>query len=65
MKKMLKITTGFVAQVYEEINGEMVCTEQSFIAGDQVDWENDCGDSVNMPDNHKYQNMEMVQPTRE
>jgi len=57
---MKKITVGFVVQDYNE-NGE--CTGQEFVAGDQVDWEDENGDIIVPPQNEAYQPFEMVQPT--
>jgi hypothetical protein len=57
MKK--KITTGFVVQEY---NDDGICTGQEFVAGDQVDWEDDDGNSIDCPGNDTYQPFEMVQP---
>jgi hypothetical protein len=44
--KYKKITVGFVIQEFTKQDNKFVCIEQSFIAGDQVDRENDDGDSV-------------------
>jgi len=59
---MKKITVGFVVQDYNE-NGE--CTGQEFVAGDQVDWEDDDGEEINSPGDEyfSYQPFDMVQPT--
>jgi len=60
MEKFSKITTGFVAQTYEKNSAdEFVCTSQEFIAGDQVDYEDAEGNSVNPPD-HRYQQFKMI-----
>lgn len=56
---MKKITTGFVIQNYDD-NGK--CTGQEFIAGDQVDWEDDDGEPINEMIEHEYFPYEMVQP---
>jgi hypothetical protein len=59
--KINKITTGFVVQTYDTETGR--CIDQSFIAGDQVDYEDENGDPVDWreaPD--AYQPLEMVQP---
>ncbi|MFA6175046.1 MAG: hypothetical protein WC765_00535 [Phycisphaerae bacterium] len=59
MKKFNKITTGFVCQSYEKNSaGEFVCTSQEFVAGDQVDYEDEKGNSINLPD-HRYQQFNM------
>ena len=59
MKK--KITTGFVVQDYDDDGN---CTGQEFIAGDQVDWEDEDGEPTTAPGAHNYQQMIMVQPRR-
>ncbi len=60
MKKFNKITTGFVVQVYEKNKaGEFLCASQEFIAGDQVDCEDENGNSISPPE-HKYQQFRMV-----
>ena len=47
MKKHKKITTGFVIQDYITFpNGTSVCRNQEFIAGDQVDYEDEQGNNV-------------------
>jgi hypothetical protein len=59
--KVNKITTGFVIQVYDTETGR--CIEQSFVAGDQVNYEDEHGDPVDwreQPD--AYQPFDMVQP---
>ena len=58
-----KITTGFVVQDFDE--GE--CTGQEFVAGDQVDYENEKGESVVAPggEGFEYQPFDMVQPKKE
>jgi hypothetical protein len=59
MEKFNKITTGFVVQVYEKNSaGEFVCISQEFIAGDQVDYEDAEGNSIDPPD-HRYQPFDM------
>jgi hypothetical protein len=54
-----KITVGFVIQDYNE---DGICTKTQFVASDQVDWENDEGDPVDVPSQHTYFPFEMVQP---
>ena len=40
MKTFNKITTGFVVQVFKQVKGKkFVCTNQTFIAGDDVQFE--------------------------
>ena len=62
MEKFTKITTGFVTQSYE-INaaGKFICTKQEFIAGDDVQFEDLKGDSIEASE-HEYQpfNMSLV-----
>ena len=61
--KYNKITPGFVAQVFERQNGKYGCEEQSFSAGDQVDRENEQGESVAVDvRKEQYQPFNMVQP---
>jgi hypothetical protein len=57
MKK--KITAGFVVQEYEEHQNEHKCTDQYFIASDQVEWEDEEGDGIDAPD-HVYQPFSMT-----
>ena len=60
MEKFTKITTGFVAQTYEKSSaGKFVCTTQEFIAGDDVQFENLKGDSIELPE-HEYQPFNMT-----
>lgn len=54
-----KITTGFVIQMYTD---DGICTSQEFVAGDEVDWEDDDGEPCDSPDGHIYQSFDMVQP---
>ena len=47
MKTHKKITTGFVIQDYITLpNGTLVCQNQSFVAGEQVDYENEVGEPI-------------------
>ena len=41
-----KVTVGFVVQSFEMIDGKFVCTSQDFIAGDDVNYEDDFGDKL-------------------
>ena len=60
MDKFEKITVGFVVQNFEKNNkGEFICVSQEFIAGDQVDYENEEGSPIQKPD-HKYQPYNMT-----
>lgn len=59
MEKFTKITVGFVTQSYVKNDaGSFICTEQEFIAGDQVDYENVDGNTITPP-KHKCQSFEM------
>jgi hypothetical protein len=59
-----KITVGFVIQDYKKLpNGTLVCTGQEFIAGDQVDYENEMGETVEVDTlKEVYCPFEMMQP---
>ena len=68
MDSFTKVTVGFVTQTFEK-NGEgrFVCTRQEFIAGDQCDYEDAEGNSVDPPE-HEYQPYDMTlkgQPPKE
>ena len=54
-----KITVGFVIQEFDE-NGK--CRSQTFVAGDQVDWEDEMGDPADPPEGVEYFPFEMKQP---
>jgi hypothetical protein len=60
-----KITTGFVVQTFDTETGKY--TEQEFVAGDEVDYENEDGESLDqsevMPTPEPYLPFEMRQPT--
>lgn len=58
---MKKITVGFVIQ---EFNDDGKCLSSQFVAGDQVDWEDDDGNSIEPIANESYHPLEMVQPTQ-
>jgi len=59
--KVNKTTTGFVIQTFDTDTGR--CVSQQFIAGDQVDYEDENGDPVEWEEAPKaYQPFEMVQP---
>ena len=62
MKTFTKITVGFVTQTFEkDKSGKYVCSEQEFIAGDTVDYENVDGEKITPPV-YEYQPFEMVIP---
>lgn len=48
-----KITTGFVVQTYD--TDLECCTHQEFVAGDQVDWEDEDGNTLlSLSDSTQY-----------
>lgn len=53
-----KITVGFVIQDYDTETKKFV--SQEFIAGDQVDWEDEDGNAI--PEEDAYLSFEMIQP---
>ena len=60
MEKFTKITVGFVTQSYEKSDaGKFICTGQEFIAGDDVQFENVKGESIETPE-HEYQQFNMT-----
>ena len=60
MEKFNKITVGFVIQTFEKnAAGEFTCAKQEFIAGDQVDYEDLDGNSIDPPE-HPYQPFNMT-----
>ena len=63
IKKFTKITVGFVSQTFEQNDkDEMVCTEQEFIAGDEVSYEDEHGEPIIFFPKCQYQSYNMVQP---
>jgi hypothetical protein len=58
---MKKITVGFVVQNYDEAGK---CMSAEFVAGDQVDWEDEDGNAILGP-THEYFPFDMVQPILE
>ena len=51
MEEFTKITVGFVTQAFKKDDkGKFVCTHQEFIAGDQCDYEDAEGNSIEPPD---------------
>jgi hypothetical protein len=63
IEKYNKTTPGFVTQMFEKRDEKFVCVEQSFIAGDPVDREDDRGEPVDVDVRDEvYQPFEMVQP---
>jgi len=60
-KEFNKITVGFVIQKFEEKDGKMVCTEQNFVAGDQVDYEDvKYGEPLKEVPDYQYQPYTMI-----
>jgi hypothetical protein len=55
-----KITVGFVVQTYDTDAKKFV--EQSFVAGDQVDYENEFGEPLVECSTKDYLPFDMVQP---
>ena len=55
---MNKITSGFVVQEYDDSG---TCVAQEFIAGDDVQWEDDDENPIEAPE-HLYQPFYMTQP---
>ncbi|MBC8470368.1 MAG: hypothetical protein H8D56_12935 [Planctomycetes bacterium] len=63
MEKFVKITVGFIQQTFEkEPDGEFICTDQAFIAGDQCDYEDVNGDPLKDIPEHQYEPYEMLLP---
>lgn len=60
-----KITTGFVVQEYRHIDGKHICTNQVFVAGDEVDREDVDTNETMFVDTTKeqYQPFDMKQPS--
>lgn len=61
-----KVTTGFVTQIFKKRDKKYVCTEQSFIAGDEVSRENEFGEPLDVPQVETaevYFPFEMKQPS--
>ena len=57
--KYRKITTGFVIQTYDGTK----CIASEFVAGDNVEYENENGDPIDMnKDQEEYFGFDMVQP---
>lgn len=63
MNSYKKITTGFVIQEYVKRGDRYVCISQNFVAGDQVDYEDNLGDPVIVDTTiEAYMPFEMVPP---
>ncbi len=62
MEKFVKITAGFVLQNFEkDANGKFICTCQTFIASDDVQFHNENvkGKLTGVPD-YEYQPFNMI-----
>ena len=60
MDKFTKTTVGFVVQTFKKNDeGRFVCTDQEFIAGDQCNYEDIEGHSVDPPE-YEYQPYSMT-----
>lgn len=60
MNKFIKITVGFVHQRFEKNEqGQFVCTEQAFIAGDETGYEDEQGESLLSVPEYIYEPLEM------
>jgi len=65
MKKFTKITVGFVTQNYKKNTAsKFICTEQEFIAGDSIDYEDLSGNTITPPE-HEYQPFNMTLVSRD
>ena len=61
--KFVKITTGFIHQAFmKNAGGQFICTDQSFIAGDECDYEDTNGEPLKDVPEYVYQPCEMVSP---
>ena len=56
-----KITVGFVIQTFDTTSGKFI--DQSFTAGDQVDWEDEHGNTIDIGEHEHslYYPFHMVQ----
>jgi hypothetical protein len=64
METYTKVTIGFVTQTFtKKDDGNFICTDQEFIAGDEVNYEDDMGDAVEVDTSKElYQDMSMRSP---
>lgn len=63
MKTFIKITVGFVHQRFEKNEaGQFLCIEQAFIAGDEVNYEDQRGNSLADLPTYRYEPLEMKPP---
>ena len=64
MKRFIKITVGFVHQRFNKNeDGQLVCTDQAFIAGDETSYEDEQGKSLMTIPQYVYEPLEMKSPT--
>jgi len=57
-----KIIIGFVVQNFEQKGDKFICTSQEFVAGDQIDYENEYGDKFPPNILEKIEKGEIYQP---
>jgi len=63
IEKFVKITVGFVCQTFErDADGNFVCIEQAFIAGDECNYEDINGEPLKDVPEYEYQPYEMAAP---
>lgn len=63
-KAFKKITVGFVVQEFVTIEGIHTCINQSFVAGDQVNYEDGEGNPIEIDSTKElYESFEMKAPT--
>lgn len=63
METFIKITVGFVHQRFDKNDAEqLVCTEQAFIAGDEVNYEDPRGNALADLPTYRYEPLEMKPP---
>jgi hypothetical protein len=64
MEKYTKTVVGFVTQHFEKKGEKFICTSQDFIAGDQINHEDESGEEIEDMDliEEVYFPFEMVQP---
>ena len=65
VKRLSKVTHGFVVQQFEEVGGALTCVGQEFVAGDDVTWETPDGEVPDETPDEAYQSFDMVQPVVE
>ena len=64
MNRFVKITVGFVHQRFEKNEEDrFVCTGQVFIAGDEVSYEDEKGNTFSSVPEYVYEPLEMKSPT--